>query len=188
MLSHWEAGIKVKELIIEEDPYVVMELGAGSGRTTLELLALGKKCIYELITVNDNWPADIAESLRLSGVTVIEGISYLELAKMPNQSVDIFLIDTDHNGWTLDQELEQCERVSTKGGIVIMHDTETYGKNQGEMGDGYGKNCKVKYPADKIHAFPEGMIDVIERRVREGKWEIIRRSAENHGAIAMRRT
>ena len=185
MKSHWDSGIRVKELIEQHQPFIVVELGSGDCQNTANLMKLREHEGFWLISVNDSWNKDQADSIKSAGVTVIRGISYLELAKM--DEVDFCLIDTDHNGWTLDQEMNQLRRCLSRDGIVCIHDTVTFAKNQGEMIDGYDKECGVPYPRDEIRNFPEGMIEVIRRNVKEGWFEVERESDINHGAIALRR-
>ena len=55
-----------------------------------------------------------------------QGLSYEILGQYASDSIDLCIIDTDHNYWTLGKELSVlCNRIK-EGGFIAMHDVETF--------------------------------------------------------------
>jgi hypothetical protein len=145
-------------------------------------MTLQKEVPFKLIVINDgdiNWRNDF-ENL---GNEWIVGISYLEIPKIPR--IDFCLIDTDHNYPTLKWELEALDKVMPEGGIVCIHDTVTYAKNNGRQA-AY-QACKVPYPHSAIEAADAdglGMEDAIAESLENG-FRVLAYSEESHGAVAL---
>ena len=172
-------------------PDVVVECGAGhDAPNTKNLLELQKALGYELFTIDDNpyheekYGLDI---LSRNNFEWIQGVSFLELEKFPNESIDICLIDTDHNYWTLNQELTVLYPRLSLGGLIILHDTETYWNDSGTMG---GYRVNIKYPQgihDEEQAGKKMGDAVTEFLHNHLDCHIIAESKESHGAMAIQK-
>lgn len=81
---------------------------------------------FTLIVISD-YPVEGLDS-RIQWVS---GISYKEFANFEDESIDLCIIDTDHNFWTLAEELKALEFKMREGGLIAMHDVETFYHNTG---------------------------------------------------------
>lgn len=185
MHNHFDKHLNIKQLILEADPRLVVECGAGGGNCTKKLQSLqnGISEPFRLIPINDS----MGVPLGFSHTDWVCGISYLELEKFADGSIDFCLIDTDHNYWTLKQELEVLKRKMRPGGIVVMHDTETYGKASGHM---FNYNVDVKYPFDEIVKCEEEgktMISAIDEVWASKDFGLVKAVTTSHGATAIKR-
>ena len=182
MHQHFYKHLNVRKIMRERKPRFVLEMGAGSGQNTKQILKLQKGFPFEMVVINDgNTPDWINGEVKW-----INGVSYIELPKL-GRWIDFCSIDTDHNFWTLKQELLVLEHNMPKGGVVVMHDTETYGKTSGHFWKYVTHN---PYPLNRIEAY-EGigltMTHAIEGSVSKGAYKIIKETKTSHGAIAMER-
>jgi len=167
----------------EKKPRFVLEMGAGSGNNTKQIVKLQKEWPFEMVVINDGTTPD---EKWMDQVKWINGVSYVELPKL-QRWIDFCSIDTDHNYWTLRQELSALEDHMPKGGVVVMHDTETYGKTSGHFCNYVTDN---PYPLAKIeHHEKKGktMSSAISQVVIWGWFKVIKESKASHGAIAMER-
>ncbi len=167
----------------ERKPNFVVELGAGSGLNTEQIVKLQNEFPFKMTVVNDG---HTPEADWLDKVNWINGVSYVELP-MIAEKIDFCSIDTDHNYWTLREELTLLELLMDPGSIVVMHDTETYGHHSGHFFIYVTKN---PYPLEQIEACEEqglNMIDAITERVDRGAWKIIKETKDNEGAMALER-
>lgn len=174
MTHHFADYLNVKALIDQHNPSWILELGAGSGHNTRNLLDTGRR--VAVITdgrLPDGWESEVV----LGNMQWICGISYLEIPKL-QQKVEFCVLDTDHNGWTLRREMEELEKVMAPGGIVCIHDTETFGNTNGVMQEYV---CRVPYPAKEIE---QCALLYGEAWKRDG-WTLIRESKESNGAVAL---
>jgi len=169
MKCHFNEYLNVKSLIEKYNPSWILELGAGSGDNTRNLLDTGKP----VVVVSDG---QFREDWNLSGdLKWICGISYVEIPKM--QNVEFCVLDTDHNGWTLRREMEELEKVMAPGGILCIHDTETFGHTNGVMQEYV---CRVPYPKE----ISQSTLLYGEAWKRDG-WTLIGESKESNGAVAL---
>jgi len=183
MHQHWDKYLNVRSLMRKHKPKFVVELGAGSGNNTSQIVELQNEFPFEMTVINDG---HTPEADWLDKVTWINGISYIELPKL-QRWIDFCSIDTDHNYWTLMRELVTLQRHMPKSGIVVMHDTETYGKVSGHF---FKYVTDYEYPLPMIESYEkEGktMSDAIEQIVDLGYFRIIKKSKKSQGAIAMER-
>jgi len=141
MYDHFDRNLNLKSLILKNKPITILELGAGSGDTTKLLLSILDER-DKLIVVNDA-PID------LEGIEFIQGISYDKIRKLSDDSIDLALIDTDHNYWTLDQELTALRPKLKEGGFIAMHDVSTFYHDTG-MSESYHNG--FEYPSEVIEA------------------------------------
>ena len=173
MKCHFSEYLNVQELIAQYNPSWILELGAGSGDNTRKLLDTGKRIV--VITdglMPDGWESEVV----LGNMQWICGISYLEIPKLQDQ-VEFCVLDTDHNGWTLRREMEELEKVMAPGGILCIHDTETFGQTNGIMQEYV---CRVPYPKE----IEQSTLLYGDAWKRDG-WTLIRESKESNGAIAL---
>jgi len=182
MHQHFHKYLNVKKIMRERKPKFVLEMGAGSGNNTKQILKLQKEWPFEMVVINDgNTPDWINGECRW-----INGVSYIELPKL-QRWIDFCSIDTDHNYWTLLQELFVLRRNMQKGGVVVMHDTETYGKTSGHFWNYVTDN---PYPLEKIEYYEKKgktMSTAISQVTIWAYFKIIKESKASHGAIAMER-
>ena len=142
-------------------------------------------------------------------LTWLYSISYVELSNMEDDSIDFCIIDTDHNYWTLQQELTELKRVMIPGGIVAIHDTDAFKDKNGTMALGYFNTidkikevdsieegvCWIKdahttwdgidYPLEDILKEERPFKQAIEDTVPD--WEVLSESTESQGAMALRK-
>src|SRR3990167_2867315 len=169
MHTHWDKQLKVKELVEGIKPSLVVELGAGGGENTAQYLELRKGQPFKMIVISDG---DCPEAFRTTkDFEWRHAISYLELSKFEDGSIDFCSIDTDHNYWTLKQELTLLNKKLKSGGIVVMHDTESYRHSSGSMA-GYGTGDP--YPPEIKENIGKGMREALEEEVAAGHYKIIR--------------
>lgn len=192
MQNHWVDGIKVKEMLLAEKPKFVVEVGAAEGKNTSNLMRMQQELGYKLFVINDFDPAGREVDDGNAGAKWIIGISYLELEKFDDGVIDFCIVDTDHNYPTLKWELAVLTRKMCPGGVVVMHDTVTYGKNNGSMSDHHYNtpNESVPYPTEEIAAANRaglGMVDAIKEVIDSGAFVQIAHVEERHGATALRR-
>lgn len=141
MQGHFDRNLNLRALILEKRPNVIVECGAGAGECTKLLAHLKLFYDFELDVISDKVIPHI------DGVRWITGISYKELAKFPDNSIGMCIIDTDHNYWTLKEELTAVASKMEEGGLVVMHDVEEFYYDTG-MGMSYWND--EPYPEKEI--------------------------------------
>lgn len=143
MFRHFDRYLNLKELILNEKPSVVMECGAGNGELTRALSGLKALHSFDLHVITDKALSDIP------GVTWRIGVSYKELSKLPEDSIDLCIIDTDHNYWTLMRELMVLDSRMKEGGVMAFHDVMSFYYDTG-MAMSYWDG--EPYPEESIRA------------------------------------
>ena len=220
MHRHFDKHLNLKALIKERQPKTVLELGANRGENTAKLIYLAEELGYELIVISPEFPTwmqglpdgsiDIKRAVfEHDQLEWIYGVSYVELPKMDEGSIDFCILDTDHNYWTLEKELLELKRVMATDGIVAIHDTEEFADRIGTMNFGYfstidsiessyvenGDVLRIKeatttsigvdYPLEEIlsetRPYPQAIQDVVP------DWPIVAESKESNGAVALRK-
>lgn len=188
--NHFDQHLNVKELILAQKPGLVVECGAGSGENTRKLAELRKECPFRLVVINDGCDENIRQEMDALNVLWVEGISYVDLNRFANGEIGVCVIDTDHNYWTLRQELEVLRHKMRSGGIVAIHDTDSpFGESSGHMIEYAIRG--VRYPANEILRCEEaGKVtnDAIREAVSSGAWTVERATVESCGAMALRKT
>ena len=120
MQGHFDAHLNLRQIILDKKPKLIVECGAGNGDLT-RLLAHMKWCYpFELYSISDK---------RIDGIEEVEwitSISYEALKEFKDESIDLCIIDTDHNYWTLKKELNVLKEKMAEGGLVVMHDVEMF--------------------------------------------------------------
>ena len=143
MHRHFTEHANIEKLIRDRKPYHILELGSLNGENTSNLIKLQKELGFSLTIISDDLPDnDYAE-----GVTYIKGVSYKEIPKLVDNSIDLCLLDTDHNYWTLIQELVNLDSKLTVGAMILIHDVSTFYYNTG-LADWYADGSA--YPLEEI--------------------------------------
>lgn len=163
MINHFDQHLNIRKLILERRPKLIVECGAGDGETTRMLAHLKWFYEFDLVAITDKkldseeWMAEVDWRI---------GISYEKLKDFEDESIDLCFLDTDHNYWTLTQELEALIPKMIEGGIVVMHDVESFYHNTG-MGLSYWND--QPYPESEIRAhikdggLGDALIDFLHR-------------------------
>lgn len=179
MINHFDSGINIRQLILDRRPKQIVECGAGDGETTQMLAHMKWYYDFELASITDKklegeeWMAEVAWTI---------GLSYERLSDFADGSIDLCFLDTDHNYWTLTQELEAALPKISEGGLVVMHDVESFYHNTG-MGLSYWNDAP--YPEAEIRAcikeggLGDALIDFLHRR--RGKFKLLRYDPYEHG-------
>jgi SAM-dependent methyltransferase len=220
MQRHFDKHLNLKDLIRDHQPKTILELGANKGENTINLIYLAEELGYKLIVISPEYPTWTQElpggEIEIKRAVFehrqldwVYGVSYIELPKMADDSIDFCIVDTDHNYWTLEKELLELKRVMAKDGIVAIHDTEEFAARNGTMNFGYFstidsiessyienanvlriKEAKttsigVDYPLEEILAEPRPYTQAIKDIVPD--WEVVAETKESNGAMALRK-
>ena len=106
------------------DVHRAVEIGMGEGEFTRELIRWSEKTASELHCVDPEPPEEILKLIAASkGVHIYPGTSLDRLCELP--PADAYLLDGDHNYFTLRFELESSMRISYEGGrqpLLFVHD------------------------------------------------------------------
>jgi len=145
MHGHFEDNLGFKELILEKKPKHIVECGAGTGELTRKLQTLYNIYDVKITVISDNTVKDIDPRINF-----IKGISYMELAKFQDESIDFCIIDTDHNYWTLMNELSVVDSKMANKGFIAMHDVSYFYHNSG-LALSYAGG--IPYPEQQIQKF-----------------------------------
>ncbi len=100
----------------------------------------------------------------------------------PDDSIDLCIIDTDHNYWTLMKELAAVFNKITEGGLIALHDVETFYHDTG-MALGYWNG--QPYPRDDIETcaryggLGDALIEFLQ--VKKMHYKLAAYTAFNHG-------
>lgn len=121
MHNHFDRNLNLKALILDRRPGVIVECGAGNGELTRLLASLLDVYTFELHVISD-YPVEGLDP-RIKWKT---GISYSALQDFEDSSIDLCILDTDHNYWTLMKELAALFNRVKEGGLIAMHDVETF--------------------------------------------------------------
>ncbi len=140
MHNHFDKNLRLKDCILENKPKHIVECGAGHGELTRMILGLKEEYDFKLTVINDS-------SFKLDDIDLIQGISYKVLEDFEDGSVDLCIIDTDHNYWTLAKELNALDSKLSEGGFIALHDVSTYYYGTG-MAMSYGEG--IEYPEKEI--------------------------------------
>lgn len=186
MIRHWDQHLNVQQLLRDERPKHVLEVGALKGENSYNLALLGAEVGYRLTILSDDV---VPEHCTFPPhVTAIKGVSYRVLPSFPDQSVDFVILDTDHNYWTLIQELSALDPKLTPGGLIILHDVDAFYYDPG-LTVGYGDGSD--YPRDDIMSMNQfgstgtALIDFLALRKRD--YRLVRWIPEACGAAIIRK-
>jgi predicted O-methyltransferase YrrM len=124
--SENECGLFMASLIKMSKYMTVLEIGVFEGETTQHLIkALPKGGQYVGIDIND-YRTDATKLYMAEGgksIDFILGNSLNELDKLPKNHFDLIFIDGDHSFGHVLQEFKMVEKLVSRGGVIILHDT-----------------------------------------------------------------
>lgn len=127
MHNHFDNHLKLRDLMVEKRPKLVVECGAGNGDLTKLIVHMKYNYPFEYHVISDNK----VDGLDDSKIVWHVGLSYNELPKFDDNSIDLCIIDTDHNYWTLTQELMSVRTKIKEGGFIAFHDVDEFYHNTG---------------------------------------------------------
>lgn len=183
MHNHWSKGLNLEEIVLERKPKRIVECGAGEG-------ALTRK-IQELLDVYD-FDYHVISDKKLEGLDPRihwhTGLSYEELPRFEDNAIDLCIIDTDHNYWTLMKEFAAVFHKISEGGLIALHDVETFYHDTG-MALAYwdGK----PYPRADIERFAswgslgDAMIEFLH--LKKMNYRLMAFTTESNGAALLQR-
>jgi hypothetical protein len=141
--GHFDRNLNLRALILEKRPKLIVECGAGAGECTRLIAHMKWYYPFDFYSITDKAIENI------EGVEWKIGLSYERLKEFQDSSIDLCIIDTDHNYWTLQQELLAVAPKMKEGGLVVFHDVEEFYYDTG-MGMSYWNDAP--YPEEKIMA------------------------------------
>lgn len=178
MHNHFDQFLNLKSIILDKRPKLIIECGAGNGALTKKLASLLDVYHFELCVISDNKIEGLDSRIRW-----YTGLSYEVLDSFPENSIDLCIIDTDHNYWTLMKELATLFNRMKEGGLIAMHDVETFYHDTG-MALSYwdGK----PYPKEEIEKFAAygGLGDALIEflHLKKMNFKLLAYTHESHGA------
>lgn len=129
MTGHFDVNLKLRDLILAHRPELIVECGAGNGDCTKLLAHMKWFYPFELVSITDKRLDESAEwSLEVDWRI---GLSYEKLREFDDESIGMLIIDTDHNYWTLRTELDAALPKVKEGGLIVMHDVDTFYHDSG---------------------------------------------------------
>lgn len=183
MHNHWDQHLNLKKWILERRPSVIVECGAGNGELTRQLASLLDVYPFELHVVSDK-PVEGLDPR----IVWHSGLSYNVLNGCPKLSIGLCIIDTDHNYWTLMKELSAVFDKIEEGGLIALHDVETFYHDTG-MALSYSTG--EPYPKEEIEKYaPYGSLGdaLIEfLHVKKMDYRLVSFTTESHGAAMIQR-
>lgn len=178
MHNHFDKHLNLKQIILDRKPKVIVECGAGNGDLTRKLSSLLDEYPFDLYVISD-YPVDgLDDRIRW-----INGISYEALKGFGDGTIDLCIIDTDHNYWTLMKELSELFNRMSEGGLIAMHDVETFYHDTG-MALKYSNG--MAYPQEEIEKFAENgslgcaLVDFLQ--IKKLNYKLFAYNRESHGA------
>lgn len=161
-----------------------MECGAGNGALTRKIADLWSLCDFDFHVISDKV---LQVDPRVHWHT---GLSYELLNDFSDRSIDLCIIDTDHNYWTLMKELAAVFNKITEGGLIALHDVETFYHDTGMAlaywdGKHYPKEAIEKYAP--YGGLGDAMIEFLQTKKMD--YKLLAYTSESHGgALIERRT
>lgn len=185
MHNHFDQFLNLKQVILERKPKVIVECGAGHGDLTRKIASLLDDYIFDFYVVSDKKIEGLDP--RIEWIT---GLSYEALRDFPVGGIDLCVIDTDHNFWTLREELRSLNDKISEGGLIALHDVETFYHDTG-MALSYWND--KPYPREEIEALANqgGLGDAMILFLASDHmhWKLFAYDRHSHGgAILEKRT
>lgn len=167
--------------MLDRRPRVVVECGAGDGALTKLLAHMKWFYPLELHVISDKSIEGLDPMIKWK-----TGVSYRVLKEFPDDSIDLCIIDTDHNYWTLREELDALHPKLREGGLVAMHDVEEFYYNTG-MGlsywdDSYYPEKEIK---EKVCMGGTGLALIDFLHENRGSYKLLRYVPEHCGAAVI---
>lgn len=180
MNNHFEINLCVRDMILDKRPKYIVELGAGDGQNTRQILSLRDIFPFKLTTISTGkCPPDI----KHDDFRWINGVSYVELWNIP-EGIELCSIDTDHNYWTLKQELNALKDKVAHDCLIVLHDTETYALHDGTQ-NSYDENRHVEYPSAIANSVKKGLQAAIFEFLMNSDFRLYKHTYESAGATAL---
>ena len=160
-----------------------MECGAGNGDCTKLLVHLKWWYPFDLVSITDK---KLEGKEWMNEVDWRIGLSYEKLKDFEEDSIGLCIVDTDHNYWTLLQELHALRPKMKEGGLVVMHDVDDFYHNSG-LAMSYWDD--QPYPEKEImdHSKHGGLglalIDFLAKY--RGEWQLKHWTPEHHGCAVI---
>jgi len=109
----------------------ILELGVRSGVSTIALLVACRNLKGTLVSFDIEPCAEARQKIEQLGLVDKEKANWLFVQKDDRQlldtvklkSMELIFLDTDHNLQHMTQELDLCDKVLKKGGVILAHDT-----------------------------------------------------------------
>ena len=124
--SENECGLFMASLMKMAKYSTALEIGVFEGETAQHLInALPKGGLYVGIDIND-YRTDATKLYMADGGKAIEfilGNSLTQLSKLPTAHFDLIFIDADHSFDHVLKEFKLAEKLVSRGGVIILHDT-----------------------------------------------------------------
>lgn len=183
MHNHFFQFLNLRKIILEHRPSVIVECGAGNGDNTRLLAHLLDLYPFELHVISDKKVEGLDPRIKWT-----VGLSYTELAKYPDDSIGLCIIDTDHNYWTLRKELEVVKDKIKEDGLIAFHDVDEFYHDTG-MAMSYWND--LPYPEKEIKACIGlgGLGDALLRFLVDFNvdWRLLYWVKEKYGAAIIQR-
>lgn len=181
MHNHFDQHLNLKSLILERKPSVIVECGAGNGELTKQLASLLDVYPFDLHVISD-YPVKGLDP-RIKWKT---GLSYNAIQEFVDSSIDLCILDTDHNYWTLMKEFSALFNRVKEGGLIAMHDVETFYHDTG-MALSYSNG--EPYPKEEIEklapygSLGDAMIEFLH--IKKLNYKLFAYNRESNGAAVI---
>lgn len=181
MHNHFDRNLNLKSIILERKPSVVVECGAGNGELTRLIATLLDDYDFEFHVISD-YPVEGLDP-RIKWKT---GISYNAITDFNESSIDLCILDTDHNYWTLMKEFSALFSRVKEGGLIALHDVETFYHDSG-MALSYSNGAA--YPKDEIEklvpygGLGDAMIEFLH--IKKLNYKLFAYNRESNGAAVI---
>lgn len=177
MHNHFDKNLNLKSWILSRGSRTIVECGAGTGELTRQLSTMITSGT-DVYVISDKKIPGLDSRIHWK-----TGLSYNLLKDFPDNSIDLCVIDTDHNYWTLMTELEAVKPKIAEGGLIALHDVETFYYDTG-MALSYSTG--EAYPKELIESYaPRGSLGIaLLQFLSENKWDfkLLAFTHESHGA------
>ncbi len=180
MTGHFDSHLKLRDLILAKRPKVIVECGAGNGDCTRLLAHMKLMYPFDLYSITDKVLPYMDE------VDWKIGLSYEELKDFEDASIGMCIVDTDHNYWTLAQELVVLRDKVEEGGLIVMHDVDDFYHDTG-MAMSYWNDAP--YPEAEIFECSKhgglglALIDFLAKY--RGEFQLKHWTPEHHGCAVI---
>ena len=178
MHNHFDKNLNLKKWILEKRPKVIVECGSGNGELTKQLSSLLDIYDFKLFVISDRPVNDVDKRVIFK-----TGLSFNVLKEFQDESIDLCVIDTDHNYWTLMKEFEAVFNKMSEGGLIALHDVETFYHDTG-MALKYSNG--EPYPKEEIQKFSpygslgDAMIDFLH--LKKMNYKLLHFTNQSNGA------
>lgn len=176
MHDQFYVGMKIKDVIDQLKPKIVLEIGFGAGTNMMVLLTYTKKPgnDYKIISLSDDpgLPKITIPNDFVSKFLYVGGVSYgllpkwkeLKLPEQFDKPIDLCIIDSDHNYFTLKKELDGVYPLMSEKCAIAFHDTASkpcehhlyysnaLDKNSNSMVQNTGYKDGTPYPYQEVMA------------------------------------